>query len=80
MDLIGQAARPPLGIEMLQFGADDPGQLCEPMAMFGSKILRREKPPAMFDNSALALEQEGSDTPGKPLKSDGLVPKPEAGW
>jgi hypothetical protein len=27
---------------MLQFGADDPGQLCEPMAMFGSKNRTRQ--------------------------------------
>ena len=62
LGLTGQAARSSLGTEMLQFGFGDPGQPHEPMAMFGSNILSRKKPPAMFDDSALALEQEGSDT------------------
>jgi len=79
LGLTGQAARSSLGTEMLQFGFGDPGQPHEPMAMFGSNILSRKKPPAMFDDSALALGQEESDTWGKPLKGGGIVPKPEAG-
>jgi hypothetical protein len=47
--------------------------------MFGIKIASCEKPPAMFDNSALALQQEGSDAWGKCLRSGCLVPKPKAG-
>jgi hypothetical protein len=64
---------------MLQFSfgnRDHPG---EAMSMFGIKIASCEKPPAMFDNSALALQQEGSDAWGKCLRSGCLVPKPKAG-
>jgi hypothetical protein len=75
--LIGRL-RVPLGIELPQFGFGDPGQPGEAMAMFGSEILSYEKPPAMLDDSALALEQEGSNTWGKSLKGGGLMPKPEA--
>jgi len=64
------------GIELPEFGFGDPGQQGEAMAMFGREIPSCEKPPAMFDDSALALEQEGSDTWGKPLKGGGSAPKP----
>jgi hypothetical protein len=40
---------------------DQPG---EALAMFCSEILSFEKSPAMLDYSALALNQEGSDTSG----------------
>jgi hypothetical protein len=49
------------------------------MAMFGSDILSREKPPTMIDNSALCLGKEESDTLGKSLKGGGLGPTPDAG-
>ena len=43
---------------MRKFGFGDPGQPDEAMAMFGIKILSCEKPPAMFDNSALATNRK----------------------
>lgn len=39
------------------------------MAMFSREVLSCEKPLAMFDDPALALEKEGSDTGGSPSKS-----------
>ena len=70
---------PALCTEMLQFGFGHPGQPREPIAMFGSEILSREKLPAMFDDSSLALGQKKSDTWGKYLKGGGLLLKTEAG-
>ena len=42
--------------------------------MFGREIPSCEKPPAMFDDSSLALGQKKSDTWGKCLKGGGIVP------
>ena len=64
---------------MLQFSFGDRGHPGEAMSMFGIKIPSCEKPRAMFDNSAFAPQQEGSDALGKCLGSGYLVPKPEAG-
>ena len=64
---------------MLQFSFGDRGHTGEEMSMFGINIPSCEKPPAMFHNSALAPQQEGSDALGKCLGSGSLVPKPEAG-
>jgi hypothetical protein len=64
---------------MQQFSFGDRDHPVEAMSMFGIKILRCEKPPAMFDNSALALQQEETDALGECLRSGYLVPKPEAG-